>query len=130
MILGLGHDLVDIRRIEASLKKFGSRFENRIFTAAERAKAQSSASPAATYAKRFAAKEACAKALGIGIQQGVYLRDMEVTNLTTGQPALTLHGGAAKRLAELLPAGMSARLHLSLSDEYPIASAHLIIEAV
>lgn len=130
MILGIGSDMTDIRRIERSLEQFGARFENRIFTPAEQHAAKSRAHPARTYAKRFAAKEACAKALGTGFQQSVFFRDMEVTNLPGGKPALKLTGGAAALLDKLTPAGTTARIHLTLSDEYPLASAHIIIEAI
>ncbi|MDE3060955.1 MAG: holo-ACP synthase [Pseudomonadota bacterium] len=130
MILGLGSDLTDIRRIEKSLERFGVRFENRIFTPAEQKKARSRPlAVAATYAKRFAAKEACAKALGTGLHRGVFWRDMEVINLPSGRPALHLSGGALKQLEALMPKGMKAVIHLSLSDEYPLAQAQVIISA-
>jgi holo-[acyl-carrier protein] synthase len=130
MILGFGVDLCDIRRIEESLTRFGDRFVNRCFTEIERQKSERRARPAASYAKRFAAKEACAKALGTGIAAGVFWRDMGVVNLTSGKPTLCLTGGAALRLAELTPEGHIAVMHLTLTDEYPMAQAQVIIEAV
>ncbi len=132
MILGLGNDLCDIRRIERSLQRFGDRFLDRVFTAAERAKADSRAPEmrAATYAKRFAAKEACAKALGTGFRDGVYLRDIGVVNLPSGRPTLRLTGGAARRLAALTPPGTAARIDLTMTDEHPLAEAVVIISAV
>lgn len=135
MILGLGNDITDIRRIERSLENFGERFEKRVFTPAERAMARSregagARTVAATYAKRFAAKEACAKALGTGFSCGVFWHDMEVVNLPGGQPALKLSGGALAQLSRLLPPGASPRIHLALTDEYPLAQAHVIIEAI
>lgn len=135
MILGIGSDICDIRRIEMALLRFGKRFEDRVFTPAEQARAQSRAkaglqSVAATYAKRFAAKEACAKALGTGLNTSVFWRDMEVTNLPSGQPGMQLSGGAAAKLASLLPPGTQARIHLTLTDDYPTAQAYMIIEAV
>ena len=131
MILGLGSDLCDIRRIERSLARFGPRFTARLFTPEEQAKAdrRPAQSRAGTYAKRFAAKEACAKALGTGMAKGVFWTDLAVTNLPTGQPTLTLSGGAAKRLAALTPPGMQAHLHLTMTDEYPYAQAQVIITA-
>jgi holo-[acyl-carrier protein] synthase len=130
MIVGIGSDLSDIRRVRASLEKFGERFVNRIYTDLERARSERKIDPAASYAKRFAAKEACAKALGTGMSHGVFWRDMGVINLPTGQPTLALTGGAAARLATLIPAGMTAKIHLSLTDEDPYAQAFVIIEAV
>jgi holo-[acyl-carrier protein] synthase len=130
VILGVGSDLVDMRRIEHTLERFGERFTTRVFTAAERARAQRRPDPAATYAKRYAAKEACAKALGTGFRQGVYWRDIGVLNAPSGQPMLVLAGGAAARLAALTPAGMVARLDLSLTDEPPLSQATVIISAV
>lgn len=129
MILGMGNDITDIRRIEKSLKRFGKRFENRIFTDAEQHKAQKNPAPAASYAKRFAAKEACAKALGSGLNNDVFWRDMEVVNQTSGAPTMRLTGGALKQLKSMIPRGMTAFIHLSLSDEYPYAIAHVIISA-
>jgi len=130
MIVGIGSDLADIRRVRASLEKFGDRFVNRIYTDIERARSERKIDPAASYAKRFAAKEACAKALGTGMSQGVFWRDMGVINLPTGKPTLALTGGAAARLATLIPQGMTANIHLSLTDEDPYAQAFVIIEAV
>ncbi len=130
MILGFGIDLCDIRRIEDSLTRFGDRFVNRCFTEIERRKSEGRASPASSYAKRFAAKEACAKALGTGIAAGVFWRDMGVVNLTSGKPTLCLTGGAALRLAKMTPQGHIAVIHLTLTDEYPMAQAQVIIEAI
>jgi holo-[acyl-carrier protein] synthase len=130
MIIGIGSDLTDIRRVRASLERFGDRFVARIYTDIERARSERKVDPAASYAKRFAAKEACAKALGTGMSHGVFWRDMGVINLRTGQPTLALTGGAAARLATLIPPGMTANIHLSLTDEDPYAQAFVIIEAV
>ena len=131
MILGLGNDLIDIRRVEKTLERFGERFIQRIFTEEERRRAERRPfNRAATYAKRFAAKEACAKALGTGLRQGVFWRDMKVANLPSGQPTLTLSGGAAERLAKMLPPGMTARIDLTMTDDYPWAEAVVIISAV
>jgi holo-[acyl-carrier protein] synthase len=130
MILGFGIDLCDIRRIEDSLKRFGERFTNRCFTEVERMKSDARAARAASYAKRFAAKEACAKALGTGMSAGVSWRDMGVVNLASGKPTLCLTGGAAARLSEMTPQGHIAVIHLTLTDEYPLAQAQVIIEAV
>ena len=135
MIVGMGSDLVDIRRIEKALARFGEKFEQRVFTAGEIAKARSRTggarnSMAATYAKRFAAKEAFSKAVGTGFNFGVFMRDIEVVNLPTGQPTLQLTGGAAQALARLIPSGMQPRIHLTLTDEYPLAQAYVLIEAV
>jgi holo-[acyl-carrier protein] synthase len=130
LIIGLGSDLCDIRRIEKSLDRFGDRFSTRIFSAEERARAERRPhSRAATYAKRFAAKEACAKALGTGFRRGVFFSDLRVINLPSGQPTLALHGGALARLAAITPAGHVARIALSLTDEYPYAYANVIISA-
>jgi holo-[acyl-carrier protein] synthase len=130
MILGLGSDLIDIRRIEETIARFGDRFLDRIFTAAERQKCERRASPAASYARRFAAKEACAKALGTGFRDGVFWRDLAVVSLPSGQPTMRLSGGALLRLKEMTPAGMTARLDVSLTDEPPIAQAVVIISAL
>jgi len=130
MILGLGNDTVDIRRIERSIERYGDRFLDRIFTDVERAKSDRRKARAASYAKRFAAKEACAKALGTGMSMGVFFRDMGVENEPAGNPVLRLTGGAASRLAALTPAGHRAQIHLSITDEYPIAQAIVIISAV
>ncbi|HEV7370974.1 holo-ACP synthase [Arenibaculum sp.] len=135
MIIGIGNDLVDIRRVERTIERFGERFIDRCFTAPERAKADRRGggahhARAATYAKRFAAKEACAKALGTGLRQGVFWRDMGVVNLPGGQPTMRLTGGALARLEAITPAGMVAVIHLTLTDEYPLAEAQVIISAV
>jgi holo-[acyl-carrier protein] synthase len=130
MIIGIGNDLTDIRRIEATLAKYGDRFMARVFTPAEQAKANGRATKAATLAKRFAAKEACAKALGTGIYRGVFFRDMGVVNLPSGQPTLELTGGALERLRALTPAGTTARIHLTLTDDHPYAQAFVVIEAL
>ncbi len=130
MILGLGSDLVDIRRVDATLARFGERFTHRIFTVGERAKSDRRAARAESYARRFAAKEACSKALGTGFRKAVYWRDMEVVNLPGGKPTMRLTGGAAIRLAEMVPPGMKAQIDVSLTDDPPIASAIVIISAV
>ena len=130
MILGLGSDLVDIRRIEQTLERFGTRFTHRIFTAAERDKSERRAARAASYARRFAAKEACAKALGTGFRKAVYWRDMEVVNLPGGKPSMRLTGGALARLASLVPKGMRAQIDVSLTDDPPIAQAIVVISAL
>jgi holo-[acyl-carrier protein] synthase len=130
MILGLGSDLVDIRRIESTLERFGQRFTHRIFTAAERDKSERRAARAASYARRFAAKEACAKALGTGFRKAVYWRDMEVVNLPGGKPSMRLTGGALARLASMVPKGMRAQIDVSLTDDPPIAQAIVIISAL
>ena len=129
MILGIGNDLIDIRRIAETLTRFGDRFVQRIFTPVEQAKAAKRADPVATYAKRFAAKEACAKALGTGINRGVFFRDMGVVNLPSGQPTIELTGAARQRLEAMTPSGMRAAIHLTISDEPPLAEAMVIIVA-
>ncbi len=129
MILGIGSDLCDIRRIAATLERFGARFTHRVFTEGERARGERRAARAASYARRFAAKEACAKALGTGISEGVFWRDMEVVNLPSGKPTLRLTGGAAARLATLVPPGHAAVVHVSLTDDPPLAQAFVVIEA-
>jgi holo-[acyl-carrier protein] synthase len=129
MIIGFGSDLCSIDRIHKVLVAHGERFTHRVFTASERAKAQGRVAVAATYAKRFAAKEACSKALGTGIRHGVFWRDMEVVNLPGGQPTLRLTGGAAERLARMTPEGMESVIHLTLTDEPPMALAVVMIEA-
>jgi holo-[acyl-carrier protein] synthase len=129
MILGIGSDLCDIRRIERSLERFGARFTHRIFTAGERARSERRAAAAASYARRFAAKEACAKALGTGLRAGVFWRDMEVVNLASGRPTLSLTGGALERLQAMLPPGHEAIVHVSLTDDPPLAQAFVVIEA-
>lgn len=130
MILGIGSDLCDIRRIEKVIARHGDRFIDRVFTTAERARAERRATRIETYAKRFAAKEACAKALGTGFRRGVFFRDMGVVNLPSGRPTLALTGGAAARLKEITPGGHEARIDLSLTDEYPIAQAIVVISAI
>jgi holo-[acyl-carrier protein] synthase len=130
MIIGLGQDMCDIRRIEKSLERFGDRFTARVFTETERKLADRRKQRAATYAKRFAAKEACAKALGTGVpRRGVHWRHMGVVNLPSGRPTIAFTGGAAERLAKITPPGMTAYVHLTLTDEYPYAQAQVIIEA-
>jgi len=131
LILGIGSDLTDIRRIQGSLDRFGERFTRRVFTEAERARSEAKPDPAASYAKRFAAKEACAKALGTGVpRRGVHWADLGVVNARSGQPTLALTGGAAERLAVITPEGMEARIHLTLTDDHPYAQAFVVIEAV
>ncbi len=130
MIIGIGSDLMDIRRIERSLERYGGRFIDRLFTPTEQKKSDGRRQRAASYAKRFAAKEACAKALGTGISRGVFWRDMGVVNLPGGKPTMKLTNGAAKRLADLLPAGYEAHIHLTITDDFPLAQAFVIIEAV
>jgi holo-[acyl-carrier protein] synthase len=129
MIIGIGSDLIDIRRIESTLERYGSRFVNRVFTEVEQRKSERRAQRAATYAKRFAAKEACAKALGTGLKAGVFWRDIGVVNLPTGQPTIKLTGGAAQRLRQITPPGMSAHIALTLTDDFPLAQAIVIISA-
>ena len=129
MILGIGTDLCDIRRIEKTLERFGDQFLQRVFTESERAKAFRRANPAASLAQSFAAKEACAKALGTGFRQGVFWRDMVVVNLPTGQPYMKITGGALARMQKLTPSGMKVEVLVSQSDEYPLANAIVIIEA-
>lgn len=127
MIIGVGSDITDIRRIERTLARHGRRFAERVFTPVEQARSDRKPSPAASYAKRFAAKEACAKALGTGMRGGVFWRDMGVVNQRSGQPTLHLTGGAAARLKKMTPAGFRAHIHLSLTDEFPLAQAFVII---
>jgi len=129
VILGIGSDLVDIKRIESSLERFGDRFVKRVFTELEQKRSDGRAERAASYAKRFAAKEACSKALGTGLRRGVFWRDMGVVNLRGGKPSMALTGGAAARLAEITPAGMTAQIDLTITDEYPLAQAFVIISA-
>jgi holo-[acyl-carrier protein] synthase len=129
MILGIGSDIVDIRRVEKTLEQFGPRFAERCFTPLERARSDRKPAPAASYAKRFAAKEACAKALGTGLAGGVFWRDMGVANLPSGAPTMTLSGGAAERLAAITPPGYRASVHVSLTDDFPLAQALVIISA-
>ena len=130
MVVGLGSDLIDIRRIERVLERYGETFLARIFTAAERARSERCADRAASYARRYAAKEACSKALGTGFLRGVFWRDMGVINLATGMPALRLTGGALARLGELVPAGMEPRIDVTLTDEPPMAHAMVLITCV
>ena len=130
MIIGIGSDLCDIRRIEKSLQRHAERFTHRLFTEVERAKAEGRAHRAATYAKRFAAKEACSKALGTGLAQGVFWKDMGVVNLPGGKPTMRLTGGALEKLNQLLPVGHEPRIHITITDDFPLAQAFVIIEAL
>jgi holo-[acyl-carrier protein] synthase len=130
MIIGIGSDLISIERIALTLERFGERFTQRCFTEIERRKSDRRKERAASYAKRFAAKEACAKALGTGLARGVFWRDMGVVNLPGGKPTMQLGGGAARRLAEMLPAGHEAAIHLTITDDFPLAQAFVIIEAL
>jgi len=130
MILGLGSDTVDIRRIERSIDRYGDRFLDRIFTGIERQRSDQRRLRAASYAKRFAAKEACAKALGTGLAGGVFWRDMGVVNLQSGKPTMELTGGAARRLVSITPPGHTARIDVSITDDFPLAQAIVIISAV
>jgi holo-[acyl-carrier protein] synthase len=129
MILGIGNDLIDIRRIERTLERYGERFLDRVFTDVERQKSDRRNQRAASYAKRFAANEACAKALGTGLNRGVYWRDMGVVNLPGGQPTIHLTGGALERLKQITPPGMTAAIHLTLTDDQPLAQAIVLISA-
>jgi holo-[acyl-carrier protein] synthase len=129
MILGIGNDLIDIRRIEKTIERFGDRFLLRVFTDVERARSDGRAGRAASYAKRFAAKEACSKALGTGFRKGVFWRDMGVTNVRSGRPTMTLTGGAAERLKSLTPHGFEPRVHVTLTDDFPLAAAVVVISA-
>jgi holo-[acyl-carrier protein] synthase len=130
MIIGMGSDLIDIRRVEKSIERFGERFTNRVFTEVERAKSDGRKNRAASYAKRFAAKEACSKALGTGIAHGVFWRDMGVVNMPGGKPTMKLTNGAGERLAQMMPAGHKPVIHITITDEYPYAQAFVIIEAL
>ena len=130
MIIGIGSDLIDIRRIEKTLDRHGERFVARVFTDIEQRKSDARMTRAASYAKRFAAKEACAKALGTGLAQGVFWRDMGVVNLPGGKPTMRLTGGAAERLAKITPPGRTASIHLTITDDFPLAQAFVIIEAL
>jgi holo-[acyl-carrier protein] synthase len=130
MIIGIGSDVIDIRRIERTLNRFGERFTARVFTEIEQKKSDPRAERAASYAKRFAAKEACSKALGTGFAKGVYWRDLGVVNERSGRPTMVLTGGAKRHLDDLLPKDHRAVVHLTLTDEYPYAHAHVIISAV
>jgi holo-[acyl-carrier protein] synthase len=130
MIIGIGNDMIDIRRVERTIERYGERFLERIFTDIERRKSDGRAMRAASYAKRLAAKEACAKALGTGFRQGVFWRDMGVVNLPSGRPTLELTGGAARALAQLTPEGHEVRIDLSITDDFPTAQAIVIISAI
>ena len=130
MIIGIGSDLIDIRRVERTLERFGPRFTDRVFTDVEKSRSDRRATRAASYAKRFAAKEACSKALGTGMRRGVFWRDMGVVNLRGGKPSMALTGGALARLQEITPAGLRAQIDLTLTDEYPLAQAIVIISGV
>ena len=130
MIIGIGSDLIDIRRIEKSLERHGQRFIQRIYTDLEQARSENRRARAASYAKRFAAKEACAKALGTGLAQGVFWRDMGVVNLPSGAPTMALTGGARARLDKILSKGHRAAIHLTITDDFPLAQAFVIIEAL
>ena len=130
MIVGIGSDLIDIRRVEKTLERHGERFIARVFTDIEKRKSEGRRQRAASYAKRFAAKEACAKALGTGLSHGVFWRDMGVVNLPGGKPTMNLTGGAAERLKALVPAGHRAFVHLTITDDFPLAQAFVIIEAL
>jgi len=129
MILGIGTDLANIERIQATLDRFGDRFRNRVFTETEQAKAERRADVAGTYAKRWAAKEACSKALGTGLRMGIAWKDMSVSNLSTGQPVMQVTGWAAERLDEMTPPGHEAVIHVTLTDDHPWAQAFVVIEA-
>lgn len=130
MILGVGNDIIDIRRIEKTIARHGQRFIDRVYTDVEKAKSERRAQRVASYAKRFAAKEACSKALGTGLSNGVFWRDMGVVNLPSGKPTLKLTNGAADQLARMLPADKTAAIHLTMTDEFPYAQAIVIIEAI
>lgn len=130
MIIGIGNDIIDIRRVEQTLERFGDRFVQRIFTEVEQRKSEARRMRTASYAKRFAAKEACAKALGTGLRRGVFWRDMGVVNMRGGQPTMALTGGALDRLHEITPAGMAPVIHLTITDDHPLAQAFVIISAV
>ena len=130
MIIGLGSDLIDIRRIERTLERYGERFVSRIYTDVERRKSEGRRLRAESYAKRFAAKEACAKALGTGFRRGVFWRDLGVVNLPGGRPTMELTGGARQRLEEITPAGMNTRIDVTITDDYPLAQAVVIISAI
>ncbi|MBX3447355.1 MAG: holo-ACP synthase [Parvibaculaceae bacterium] len=130
MIIGIGNDIIDIRRVQQTLDRFGDRFVQRIFTDVEQRKSEARRMRAASYAKRFAAKEACSKALGTGLRRGVFWRDMGVVNMRGGQPTMALTGGALDRLNEITPAGMTPVIHLTITDDHPLAQAFVIISAV
>ncbi len=130
MIIGLGSDLIDFRRIERTLERYGDRFVSRIYTDVEKSKSEGRRLRVESYAKRFAAKEACAKALGTGFRRGVFWRDLGVVNLAGGRPTMELTGGARQRLEEITPAGMGARIDVTITDDYPLAQAVVIISAI
>jgi holo-[acyl-carrier protein] synthase len=130
MILGIGNDVIDIRRIESTIARFGERFLSRVFTPAERARSDGKAGRAASYAKRFAAKEACAKALGTGLRNGVHWKDMGVVNQPSGRPTMLLTGGAARQLEQMTPDGYEPRVHVTLTDDFPVAEAVVVISGV
>ena len=130
MILGIGNDLIDIRRIEKTIERFGDRFLQRVFTDLERARSDGRVGRAASYAKRFAAKEACAKALGTGLRRGVFWKDMGVINLRSGRPTMALTGGAAEQLNRITPKGYTSRVDVTLTDEFPLAEAVVVISGV
>lgn len=130
MIIGIGNDLIDIQRIEKTLERFGKRFINRLFTDIEQRKSERRMQRAASYAKRFAAKEACSKALGTGLRQGVFWRDMGVINMPSGKPTMQLTNGALERLEKITPEGMQAQIDLTITDDFPLAQAIVIISAV
>jgi len=130
MIVGIGNDIIDIRRIEKTIERHGERFLKRVFTEVERAKSDARAGRAASYAKRFAAKEACAKALGTGFRNGVFWKDMGVVNLRSGRPTMVLTGGAAAQLRRITPQGFEPRVHVTLTDDFPLAQAMVVISGV
>ena len=130
MIVGIGNDIIDIRRIEKTIERYGERFLNRVFTQAERARSDGRAGRAASYAKRFAAKEACAKALGTGLRNGVFWKDMGVVNLGSGRPTMVLTGGAAAQLRRITPQGLEPRVHVTLTDDFPLARAVVLISGI
>jgi holo-[acyl-carrier protein] synthase len=130
MIVGIGNDVIDIRRIEKTIERYGERFLNRVFTEAERARSDGRAGRAASYAKRFAAKEACAKALGTGLRNGVFWKDMGVVNLGSGRPTMVLTGGAAAQLRRITPQGLEPRVHVTLTDDFPLAQAVVLISGI
>jgi holo-[acyl-carrier protein] synthase len=130
MILGLGNDMIDIRRIAKTIERYGDRFLGRVFTDTERRKSDRRTTRAASYAKRFAAKEACAKALGTGFRKGVYWRDMGVVNMRSGRPTMVLTGGAAEQLKRITPQGLEARVDVTLTDDFPLAQAIVVISGV
>jgi holo-[acyl-carrier protein] synthase len=130
VILGIGNDVIDIRRIERTIERFGDRFLRRVFTDTERRRSDRKAGRAASYAKRFAAKEACAKALGTGLRRGVFWKDMGVVNLASGRPTMQLTGGAARQLERITPQGYAPQVHVTISDDFPLAEAVVIISGV